>query len=203
MVDGHSFTLNGQNVSYRFRVDASTGDIILNHFGGPVTEDPAENINSDSHHGGGWSTHMHLRREFPDLGRGDFRTPAVHIKHGNGSTVSDFKYKSREVLAGKPALPGLPSTFGRDDEVETLVLHLWDSYSSVEADLYYSVFPKRDAIVRSVRITNKGSETISVEKLASFSVDLPYDEYEMLQLQGEWSRECTRTRRKVDYGLQG
>lgn len=44
---------------------------------------------------------------------------------------------------------------------------------------------------------------VTVEKLASFSVDLPHDEYEMLQLQGEWVRECTRIRRKVDYGTQG
>lgn len=200
MANGTSFALNGKNVSYRFHVDTSTGEVILNHFGGPVTEEPAEEI---SPNGGGWSTQMHLRREFPDLGRGDFRTPAVHIKQSKGYTVSDFKYKSYEVITGKPPLPGLPSTFGREDEVETLVLHLWDSYSSVAADLYYSVFPKHDAIVRSVKITNKGSSTISVEKLASFSVDLPYDEYEMLQLQGEWTRECTRTRRKVDYGLQG
>ncbi|KAJ4177195.1 Alpha-glucosidase 2 [Fusarium falciforme] len=200
VIDGTSFALNGKNVSYRFHIDAPTGDLILNHFGGPVTEDPAEDAGPN---GGGWSTQLHLRREFPDLGRGDFRTPAVHIKHSKGYALSDFKYMSHDVIRGKPSLPGLPSTFGRDDEVETLVLHLWDSCSSVAADLYYSVFPKHDAIVRSVRITNKGSSAISVEKLASFSVDFPHDEYEMLHLQGEWTRECTRTRRKVDYGLQG
>lgn len=201
-VDGTSFALNGRNVSYRFRVDAQTGDIILTHFGGPVTEDPVEDPGPN---GGGWSTQMHLRREFPDLGRGDFRTPAVRIKQSSGHTVSGFRYKSHHVIAGKPPLPGLPCTFGGTDEeeVETLVLHLWDECSSVAADLSYSVFPEHDAVVRSVSITNRGSGAISVEKLASLSVDLPHDEYEMLQLQGEWSRECTRTRRKVDYGLQG
>ncbi|KAK7417647.1 Alpha-glucosidase 2 [Neonectria punicea] len=200
VVDGPSFALNGKKVSYRFHVDSVTGDLISDHFGGSVSEDPVAQILTN---GGGWSTQAHIRREFPDLGRGDFRTPAVHVKHAKGYTVCDFKYKSHTVIEGKPALPDLPSTFGQDEDVTTLVVHLWDSYSSVAADLSYSIFPKHDALVRSVKITNKGDSSISVEKLASLSVDFPHSDYEMLQLQGEWTRECTRTRRKVDYGMQG
>lgn len=153
--------------------------------------------------GGGWSTQAHLRREFPDHGRGDFRSPAVHIKHGEGYALCHFKYQSHTIMNGKPSLSNLPCTFGSDDEVSTLIIHLWDSCSSVAADLSYSIFPNHDAIVRSVKITNKGKDTISVEKLASLGVDFPHEDYDMLQLQGEWTRECTRTRRKVDYGLQG
>ncbi|KAF5009980.1 hypothetical protein FDECE_3841 [Fusarium decemcellulare] len=200
VVDGTSFALNGKNVSYRFHVDEATGDLIQDHFGGRVTEDP---IATTGPNGGGWSTQAHTRREFPDLGRGDFRTPAVHIKHAKGFTVCNFKYKSHSVVSGKPALAGLPATFGRDDEVSTLVINLWDSYSSVAADLSYSIFPNSDTIARNVKITNNGDNAIVVEKLSSLSVDFPHDEYEILQLQGEWTRECSRTRRKVEYGLQG
>jgi alpha-galactosidase len=200
VVDGTSFALNGKNVSYRFHVDEASGDIIADHFGGSVDETPIAEIKSN---GGGWSTQAHLRREFPDLGRGDFRVPAVHIKHKAGHTVSDFKYKSHEVVPGKPALAGLPCTFGAEGEVTTLVLRMEDSFTGVVAELSYSVYPEFDAIVRSVKVTNDGPDEISIEKLASFSVDLPYNEYEMLQLQGEWSRECHQIRRKVDYGLQG
>lgn len=152
---------------------------------------------------GGWSMQAHLRREFPDMGRGDFRSPAMVIKQSEGHTVSEFKYQSHNVIQGKPSLSGLPSTFGEADQVTTLVIHMYDSLSAVAAELTYSVFPKYDAIARSVKITNKGNEQISVEKLASFSADLPYRDYEMLELHGEWSREATRIRRKVDYGTQG
>lgn len=165
-----------------------------------MDEDPPAQL---SRHDGGWSNHAHERREFPDLGRGDFRAPALHIKHQAGHTVSHFKYKSHVVIQGKPALSGLPSTFGSEDDVTTLVIRLEDSYSDVVAELSYSVFPNFDAIVRSVKITNNGKDDISIEKLASFSVDFPSAEYEMLQLQGEWTRECNRLRRKVDYGTQG
>ncbi|KAK7213741.1 hypothetical protein V2G26_020919 [Clonostachys chloroleuca] len=200
VVDGTSFAINGANSSYRFHVDPETGDLTSDHFGGPVTENPIAEIRAN---GGGWSTVEHLRREWPDLGRGDFRTPAVHVKHAEGYTVSDFRYESHSVVEGKPDLPGLPSTFGSEGEVSTLVIHMVDKVSSVRADLSYSIFPKYDAIARSIKITNEGTSDISIEKLASYSVDLPYEEYEMLQLHGEWTRECTRIRRKVDYGVQG
>ncbi|SCO92678.1 related to alpha-galactosidase C precursor [Fusarium oxysporum] len=200
VVDGTLFALNGKIVSYRFYVDPATGDLLLDHFGDRVTEKPIAQIMSN---GGGWSTQAHLRREFPDLGRGDFRTPVVHIKHAKGFTVCHFKYKSHTVLKGKSALEKLPSTFGSEEDVSTLIIHLFDEYSLVGADLSYLIFPNFDAIVRNVKIVNKSDDVVIVDKLSSFSVDFPHQNYEMLQLQGEWTRECNRTRRKVEYGLQG
>lgn len=127
----------------------------------------------------------------------------MHIKQSAGYTVSEFQYKSHSLVKGKPALHGLPATFGDADDVSTLVVHMYDNYSSVAADLTYSIFPKYDAIVRSVNITNNGKGNITIEKLASLSVDLPYEELDMLELRGDWAREGKRLRRKVDYGLQG
>lgn len=198
-MNGQAFALNGQDVSYRFHIDEATGDLISDHFGGLVSED-LPSLNSVN---GGWSTKEHFRREFPDQGRGDFRSPAVSIRHAGGHTVSAFKYVSHSIINGKPELPGLPSTFGEVDDVTTLVIRLRDDISSVQVDLSYSVFARHNAISRSVTVTNVGDKEVTVDKVASFSVDMPYDDYEMIQLQGEWCRECTRIRRKVDYGTQG
>lgn len=199
VVSGTSFALNGENVSYRFHVDPETGDLITDHFGGPVSETPPAHIGLNS---GGWSTAAHLRREFPDAGRGDFRVPAVQIMQAGGHALCDFRYRSHEVRDGKPGLEGLPATFGGAVDVKTLVVSMYDEVSKVAADLSYSVFPKHDAIARSVKITNEGSEKIVIDRLST-SVDLPYDEYDMLALHGEWSRERTRVRRKVAPGVQG
>lgn len=145
-----------------------------------------------------------VRREYPDLGRGDFRAPAVRIRQSTGSTVSDLQYQGYHVVeGGKPTLPGLPSTFGTADEVSTLVVHMYDNYSSIAMDLSYSIFPQYDAIVRSVNITNQGEHSITIEKLASLSVDLPYEDLDMIELRGDWAREATRVRRRVEYGTQG
>jgi alpha-galactosidase len=200
VVDGTSFALNGDNVSYRFHVDEATGDLISDHFGGSVTETVPMLEPSVA----GWvGLPGRVKREFPDLGRGDFRVPAVRIRQSEGYTVTDFRYQSFDVVQGKPALTGLPSTFGNNDEVTTLVVRMYDNYSSIAVDLTYSVFPSLDAIVRSVNITNQGQNNITVEKLASFSVDLPYDEYDMIELRGDWAREAMKVRRKVEYGTQG
>jgi alpha-galactosidase len=196
-----SFALHGDNVSYRFHVDTEWGDLISDHFGGSADED---GISVNLEWAPGWvGAFGRARREFPDVGRGDFRTPAVEIKHASGHTINNFRYSSYDIVAGKPSLPGLPHTFGEDSDVSTLIVHMFDNYSSVAADLSYSIFPKYDAIVRSVNITNQGNETIVITNLASISVDLPYTDLDMLQLRGDWGRETNRVRRKVDYGTQG
>ncbi|KAJ5885527.1 Melibiase-domain-containing protein [Penicillium taxi] len=97
-------------------------------------------------------------------------------------------------------LPGLPATFGTEDEVSILIVHLYDNHSSVAADLSYSVFPKHKKIVRSANITNHSKGNITVESLVSMSVDFPYEDLDMISLRGDWARETQRERRKVEYG---
>ncbi|KAJ5348922.1 hypothetical protein MYU51_007265 [Penicillium brevicompactum] len=200
VADGTSFALNGDNVSYRFHVDNSTGDLLGDHFGGPVTGDiPLESVGDVN----GWvGTTGRVRREFPDQGRGDFRIPAIRIRQSAGYTVSDLQYKSHRIVAGKPAIAGLPATMGSEEDVSTLVVSLYDKYSDVAADLSYSIFPKYDAIVRSVNVTNHGEGNITIESLASLSVDLPFEDLEMISLRGDWAREAHKERRKVEYGIQ-
>lgn len=201
VVDGTAFALHGAGMSYVFHADTTTGDLITDHYGASVSgalPSPGESGVS------GWvGTIGRVRREFPDQGRGDFRIPAVRIRQTAGYTVSDLRYQSHEVLDGKPSLPGLPATFGEAGDVTTLVVHLYDNYSAVAADLSYSVFPEFDAVVRSVNITNKGSGDITVEQLASLSVDFPLEDLDLLSLRGDWAREAHRERRRVDYGVQG
>lgn len=200
VVDGSIFALNGDNVSYRFHVDNSTGDLLSDHFGGSVSGPIPTEAMADVN---GWVGEQgRVKREFPDQGRGDFRIPAIRIRQSEGYTVSDLQYRSYSVVRGKPALPGLPATFGGEDEATTLVVHMYDNYSSVAADLSYSVFPKYDAIVRSVNVTNKGKGNISIEALASMSVDFRYEDLDMISLRGDWARETHRERRKVEYGIQ-
>lgn len=200
MVDGTSFSLNGNKTSYRFHVDESTGDLISDHFGASAYETvaiPDPQIN-------GWvGLPGRVRREFPDLGRGDFRSPAVRIRQAAGYTVSELQYQSHSVVQGKPSLPGLPALFGSEQDVSTLVVTMYDNYSAISVSLSYSIFPAYDAIVRSVNITNLGTGNITVEKLQSFSIDLPYADLDMIELRGDWARENMRTRRKVEYGTQG
>ena len=184
-------------MSYRFHVD-TTGELVLDHYGGSSSEtivSPEAQVN-------GWVGEIgRIRRELPDLGRGDFRSPAIHLKHASGSTVSEFKYTGHEVMSGKSALDGLPSTFGNDSQVSTLVIQLYDKYSNVAVDLSYSVFPEYDAIVRSAKITNKAeSGNVTIERAMSWSGDMPVGEWDMVDLHGDWAREAQKQRRRVGWG---
>lgn len=201
VADGTSFALNGRGTSYRFHVDNSTGDLVGDHFGGPSTEGT---IMEEIEFVQGWVTRSsRIRRELPDQGTGDFRTPAIRIRQSAGHTVSDFRYQSHTLIDGKPGLPGLPATFGEPDEVSTIVVHMYDNVSHVAADLSYSIFPKLDAVVRSVNVTNWGNGTITLERLASLSIDLPGLDLDIVQLKGDWAREGNRVRRPVGFGIQG
>ncbi|KAK4897108.1 hypothetical protein LTR27_005001 [Elasticomyces elasticus] len=198
--DGSNFTLTGDGVSYLFHVDPTSRDLVSDHYGGPATDFTLPAAVSNN----GWSDGLtNTRREFPDVGRSDYRLPAIHIKHADGDTVSAFIYQSHEIIAGKPALPGLPATYGGEDDVSTLSVRMYDNYSDVEAVLLYSIFPKYNAVARSFKINNNGTSNISIERAASFSIDLPNLDLNMIELQGDWAHEMNRVIRPVQYGETG
>lgn len=112
-------------------------------------------------------------------------------------------YDSHNITTGKPALKGLPSTFAADAEVETLTLTLVDKTAKLSVDLHYTIFPQLNAITRSFVITNNGTAEVTLERAASFSVDMEEREWEMVYLAGDWTREGVKHRRKVEHGTQG
>ncbi|OTB18604.1 glycoside hydrolase family 36 protein [Daldinia sp. EC12] len=198
--DGRSFSLSSSNISYQFHVDPLTLDLIHDHWGAYAAETVPDYNGVVS----GWgSQYTYRRREFPDLGRGDFRVPAIHIQHSDGNTVSAFSYTGYDISPGKPSLPGLPATYGGKGDVSTLIIHLYDDYSDISADLYYSIFPKYNAITRSFRITNNGTRDVTVLRASSWSIDMPNEELEMIDLYGDWAAEARINRRPVVYGEQG
>ena len=77
----------------------------------------------------------------------------------------------------------------------TLQVKMYDNFSDVAAMLSYSVFPKYNAIARSFQITNQGQNEIVIERAASFSVDLPNLDLNMIELQGDWAHERNRNTR--------
>ncbi|KAI1325917.1 glycoside hydrolase family 36 protein [Xylariaceae sp. FL0255] len=195
-----SFALASSNISYQMHVDPSTMDLIHDYWGAYAAEVPQQ---WDGLQGGWAGPFTYSLREFPDSGRGDFRTPAFHIQHADGDTVSAFSYTGYDVMSGKPSIPGLPATYGGDNDVSTLVVHMYDNYSSIAADLYYSIFPRYSAIARSFRLTNKGNSTATVLRASSWSIDIPNGDLDLIDLHGDWASEARLQRRKVGFGEQG
>ena len=140
--------------------------------------------------------------EYPAGGLGDYRESCINLRNEEGSMGAEFLYRSHRIHPGKPALEGLPASFGNENEVDTLELICRDPLLEVDVVLLYSVFEKEDVITRSVRIENYGSQHLKLEKAYSACLDMDNEEYEMLTLHGSWARERRIQTRDLAYGKQ-
>ncbi|MBS1372176.1 MAG: alpha-galactosidase [Lentisphaeria bacterium] len=140
-----------------------------------------------------------IPQEFGTNGVGDFHAPSAIVRQENGHTVTDFKYRSHRIYKGKPALEGLPATFGSDDDVDTLELSLYDAASDVEFILFYSAFRRFNAIARSVKVVNHSKESVRLEKISSASLDFTDGRFDLIHLPGAWGRERAVERHPVNH----
>ncbi|KYC65679.1 alpha-galactosidase [Heyndrickxia coagulans] len=141
-------------------------------------------------------------QEFPGYGNGDFREPAHVIRHADGSTVTDFRYRAYDILKGKPALPGLPATFANPNEAETLKIMLEDKLTGLQLTLLYTIFRDLPAISRAAVLTNGGNKPVRIERLMSLNVDFPAGRFELLHLPGAHKRERQIKRETVTDGIR-
>jgi len=145
-----------------------------------------------------------LPQEYPGYGSGDFRNPAYQFALADGTTVAELVYRDYRIIAGKPKLEGLPSTYAEsDDEAETLELTLQDKHSGMLAVLSYTVFRDSDAIARSVRFVNESANPVRVLRSLSASIDFKHDAFELVHLNGAWANERNIVRRGLTQGQQG
>ena len=144
-----------------------------------------------------------LMQEYPTYGNTDLRSPAFHAKYENGSRVSQFEYKTHKITKGKPQIKDLPATYVENDsEADTLEIELFDELTKVSVFLTYTVFNDIDAISRSVKIVNNGTENVTLSRVLSACVDFPDDEFDFLHLHGSWSRERSVQRVPLMNGTQ-
>ena len=143
-----------------------------------------------------------FHKEFAGSGAGDFRESSVRLTGEDGSSVSRFLYRGYRILRGKPALEGLPATFGGEEECMTLEIELKDADSDVFAVLSYSVFRDSDVIARSVKIRNGTGKRLWLDRALSLTVDMEDDGYRMLAMSGAWAREHIAGFRDIAPGKQ-
>ncbi|CAM4049698.1 alpha-galactosidase [Cohnella lubricantis] len=144
-----------------------------------------------------------LPQELPGYGTSDYRSPAYQVRLANGTTIAEFKVTGHRIMADKPALEGLPAVYAESgDEAETLEIELEDAAAGMKLIASYTVFRDSDAITRSVRIVNAGSEPVRVLRLLSASVDLPHSRFDAVHLWGTWARERHIARRALMPGVQ-
>ena len=141
--DTKTFTLNTSKTTYQMQVDrfgfllhlyygkrvCGCMDYLLTHYDRGFSGNPYD-AGSDRT----YSLDV-LPQEFPCLGNGDFRAPALVVKNGNGTYSCDLRYEEHRILKGKYKLRGLPAVYAGEDEAQTLEIVLKDHAAGVQVTL--------------------------------------------------------------------
>ena len=126
---------------------------------------------------------------YPTSGVGDFRVPALQARGPDGSTTLDLRYRTHAIDAGKPDLPGLPSTYVEDAaEADTLTITLADEPTGLAVDLRWTIFRDHAAIARSATI-RATTDPLDLDTAMSAILALDDHDWLVLTLDGAWARE--------------
>jgi alpha-galactosidase len=217
------FFLQGAAATYALGVHFS-GLLCHLHWGGVLSPDPSLSARLDETCVAfspemlrppplGWKSGFDvLRLEYPTANTGDFREPALDVRHADGTHGLRLVYEAHRVLPDKPALPGLPATYVESTgEAQTLEIDLRDDRApdapgdrGVLVTLIYTVFAGRDVLARSARITNGGSSPVTLTRALSAALDFAptVGRFELLTLPGAWARERWVERAPLRSGAQ-
>ncbi|MBR5421164.1 MAG: alpha-galactosidase [Lachnospiraceae bacterium] len=196
------FILSGKHITYVMKV-LDNGQIEHLYFGPKIAvassdglseahEFPPGNTSAYSTEFGSFSAED-MRYEYSALGKGDLREPMLEAIYADGSSTLDPVYVSHEVKKGKPDLNGLPSSYGNEEEVETLGIQLKDRNGSLEMILIYSIFPEADVITRSIHISNSGKAAVMLKRALSMQIDFDAGAYNFHCFTGAWAREMKKS----------
>ena len=169
--ENKTFYLSGKGFSYVFGINEG-GYTVHFYYGRPISDTDFSYLYeglltafSPSYLDDRFASLNCLPQEFALYGRGDYRVPSILIKNQNGSRVTDFRFKSYQILEKKPAISNMPSLRGG----ETLVVSLEDRINGLELDLYYTAY--EDALARRSVLRNVGENSVEILKISSFNID--------------------------------
>lgn len=142
--------------------------------------------------------------EYSNYGHPDLRTPSFHAEFPDGTSITEWEYIGYEIFKGKKKLSGLPATYVENEsEADTLEITLKDKKVGMEIVLSYTAFCDFDAITRSVKIKNCGSDYINLKRIMSTSVDFVGKDYDFYSFKGAWARERQLIKTPVENGYCG
>ena len=131
-----------------------------------------------------------MRLEMSSYGKGDLREAFIEVVNPDGSRTSDFLFESFSQSKGRDGgTEGLPTSYGKDAEVLTLIL----KDNDLTLELIYTVYSDTDVITRSARLINDGEADIKIEKIMSCQIDFDPGNYVFSTFTGAWAREMKRT----------
>ena len=143
-----------------------------------------------------------LPQEYSGANTGDYRVAALECLSADGAVGTDLRYAGHALRRGKYALPGLPASFGSENEAETLSVTLRDAATGLAVELLYGVFEDADVIARAAVIRNEGAGAVTLDRASSMCLDIPFGEWELLHFHGRHCMERVPERVGLMRGIQ-
>ena len=141
-----------------------------------------------------------LPQEFPCLGNGDYRSPAIAVRNADGSVSCDLRFRGYEIRKGKYSIQGLPAVYAEEEEAETLEIRMEDPVTKVSVYLLYGVLPEYDVITRSARVVNGGKSKVYLEKIQPACLDFVSGDFDLISFYGRHAMERNFQRMPVAHG---
>ena len=194
----NTFYLSSDNTSYVIGIEDDK--LSTYYWGKRIPEENIEYYTKNLY--ATWAFNKDLTpQEFPEYATGDYKNPVIEIELPDGSSVTDFRYKTHNIMKGKPDLPQLPHTYCNEDaDADSLDIYLQDAVYDITAVIHYSVF-KCGAITKSVTLCNGLETGIRINRIASASFDMFNDNYQIVSLHGAWSRERHFYKHQLQKGI--
>lgn len=203
------FHLKNEHFSYCMRVD-DHGHLWHLYYGAPIGLTGAEPLVNYQKHTSFWSVLPGepnsidtVPLEYPGSGTADLRPCALTTVDAGFDGVTDLRFDSYEILAGKPHIDGLPQVYLNEGEIaETLKITLKDSVKELYADLYYTLFGFSGALSRFTVIRNGGHSTVRLQKAMTATLSFGDKDFELIHLHGAWGREFELERTPLTKSVQ-
>ncbi|MDE7178284.1 MAG: alpha-galactosidase [Lachnospiraceae bacterium] len=210
-VEKRVFTLHTENTSYQMKAD-SLGTLLHVYYG--KRTDDSDKSYTICFNDRGFSGNPYeagkdnkaysldvLPQEYSCYGTGDYRISAFKVQNEDGSLAVMLRYKGYQLNRGKYSIHGLPAVYAEENEADTLEIILEDPDSKVEVHLLYGVLYKHDIITRAVKIINRGTNRIVLQKAASMNLDWISGEYEWTTFYGGHVTERNVQRSELGHGI--
>lgn len=183
-----------QHLYYGKRVDGSTMDYLLwgtdaGFSGNPYEAEGDRTFSLDIQ-----------PQEFPSQGVGDYRTSCIEAVNPDGTMAADFRYVSHEITKGAYKITGMPAVYDEEEISSSLSILLRDENTGLELLLKYGVFEKEDVITRAAVLKNSSEGMVSLEKMLSVCLDMPFGEWEMIHFHGRHAMERQVERTPLCHG---
>ncbi|MCB5239034.1 alpha-galactosidase [Niallia circulans] len=133
---------------------------------------------------------------------GDHRISNYTIRSHTNHTRTDFSYKKFEIQTGKKRIEGLPTLEGKDSEVTTLTITLYDDIQKLEMKIFYHLYEQLPVITRHVTFLNYGNQEVFLDNAGSLQVDIASTTFDLLTLYGSHTNEANISRRRLHNGIQ-